>query len=182
MQLIRVENFEVKASDEILLYPSFKKLYKSDRTKDKSNFFKFLSILYFTYDIRSNYQYIIDEKERLKVVCESNGYDIPKFSDLELECIKLYKNSQNTTASMLLQDTRATIDKIRTMLREIEINDLEEKDKVTAIKTIAATVNMIPKLAKDLTEAEKAVSKEIEESGRARGNQGSKTLMDDGIL
>jgi hypothetical protein len=31
-------------------------------------------------------------------------------------------------------------------------------------------------------EAEKMVSKEIEEAGRARGNQGVKTLMDDGIL
>ena len=41
---------------------------------------------------------------------------------------------------------------------------------------------MIPSLAKEVTEAEKAVAKEIEEAGRARGNAGMKTLMDDGII
>lgn len=39
---------------------------------------------------------------------------------------------------------------------------------------------MIPKLVKDLTEAEKAVVKEIEEQGRARGGN-NKKLFEDGI-
>ena len=67
------------------------------------------------------------------------------------------------------------------MLRNIDFNALEEKDKIMALKTTASTVAQIPKLVKDLVEAEKAVTKEIQEQGRARG-QGDKTLMDDGIL
>ena len=52
---------------------------------------------------------------------------------------------------------------------------------MNAIKNIASTVSMIPKLVKDLSEAEKAVTKEIEEAGRARGGN-AKKLMEDGII
>jgi hypothetical protein len=41
---------------------------------------------------------------------------------------------------------------------------------------------MLPKIAKDLAEAERAVEKEIEEQGTARGGNESKSLMDDEIL
>lgn len=181
MKLVSLDNFDIKVEDELLLYPCFRKVYKADKTKSKNKFLEFISILYFTYDLRSDYQYIVDEKERLKEVCVSNGLDVPKFSKDELECIKTYKDSQKTSASLLLEDTRVTIDKIREMLRNIDFNALEEKDKITALKTTASTVAQIPKLIKDLVEAEKAVTKEIQEQGRARG-QGDKTLMDDGIL
>lgn len=182
MKLVKLENYELKVDDELLLYPAFKTLYKQDKTKGKSAFMSFLTILYFTYDIRSDYQYITNEKERLKEVCSSNGLAVPKFSNLQKECIAIYQKSNNTTASLLLEDTKVTIDKIREVLKTTDLSDLDEKDKVNAIKTVASTVAMIPKLVKDLSEAEKAVTKELAEAGRARGNQGSKTLMDDGIL
>ena len=70
---------------------------------------------------------------------------------------------------------------MRKVLKSIDWEGLEEKDKVNAVKTVASITSMIPKIVKDLTEAEKAVTKEIEEQGRARGGQ-SKTLMEDGII
>ena len=181
MKLVSLDNFDIMIDDELLLYPCFRKVYKADKTKSKNKFLEFISILYFTYDLRSDYQYIVDEKERLKEVCVSNGLDIPKFSKDELECIKVYKDSQKTSASLLLEDTRITIDKIREMLRNIDFNALEEKDKIMALKTTASTVAQIPKLVKDLVEGEKAGTKEVQEQGRARG-QGDEALMDDGIL
>ena len=71
-----------------------------------------------------------------------------------------------SASSLLLEDTRITINKIREMLRDVDFSELEEKDKVNAIKTVASTVSMIPKLVKDLSEAEKAVTKEIEEQDK----------------
>ena len=41
---------------------------------------------------------------------------------------------------------------------------------------------MVPKIVKDLSEAERAVEKELEEQGVARGGNESKSLMEDGIL
>ena len=180
MRLVRINNYKLEVEDELLLLKPFKELYKADKTKDKSKFFELLTILYFVYDPRSDYNYITNEEERLKEVCESNGFDVPKFNSKELECIELYKQNVTTASTLLLEDTKITIEKIREMLKSIDFSCLEEKDKVNAIKNIASTVSMIPKLVKDLTEAEKAVTKEIEEAGRARGGN-NKKLFEDGI-
>lgn len=180
MKLVKLDNYEVRFEDELLLLKPFRVLYNADKTKDKSHFLDFLSIIYFQFDPRSDFMYIVDEEERLKTICEANGYSIPKFNKQEIVCINIYKQMIVSASSLLLEDTRITISKIREMLRDIDFSDLEEKDKVNAIKTVASTVSMIPKLVKDLTEAEKAVTKEIEESGRARGGN-NKKLFEDGL-
>ena len=59
---------------------------------------------------------------------------------------------------------------------------MDEKDKVNAVKTVASIASMTPKIVKDLAEAEKAVAQEIEDQGRARGGNETKSLMDDGLL
>lgn len=180
MKLVKLDNYEIKFDEELLLLKPFRVLYNADRTINKSKFIDFLSIVYFQFDPRSDFMYIADEEERLKAICDANGYSIPKFSKQEIVCINLYKQMVISASSLLLEDTRITISKIREMLRDIDFSDLEEKDKVNAIKTVASTVSMIPKLVKDLTEAEKAVTKEIEESGRARGGN-NKKVFEDGI-
>ena len=65
----------------------------------------FLTILYFVYDPRSEFNYIVDEEERLKEVCDANGYTVPKFSKDELDCISIYKKMTTTTSTLLLSST-----------------------------------------------------------------------------
>ena len=113
MKLVRISNYKLEVEDELLLLKPFKELYKADKTKDKSKFFELLTILYFVYDPRSDYNYITNEEERLKEVCASNGFDIPKFNSKELECIDLYKQSVTTASTLLLEDTKITIEKIK---------------------------------------------------------------------
>jgi signal transduction histidine kinase len=50
-----------------------------------------------------------------------------------------------------------TIENMRKNLNSIDYGSLEEKDKVTAMQNIAAITQMIPKIVKDLSEAERAV-------------------------
>lgn len=180
MKLVKLNNYKLEVDDELLLLKPFKEVYKADKTKDKSKFFELLTILYFVYDPRSDYNYITNEEDRLQEVCDSNGFTVPKFNDKELACIELYKQSITTASTLLLEDTKITIEKIREMLKSIDFSMLEEKDKVNAVKNIASTVAMIPKLVKDLSEAEKAVTKEIAEAGRARGGN-KKSLFEDGF-
>ena len=78
MKLVRIVNYKLEVEDELLLLKPFKEVYKADKSKDKIKFFDFLTIVYYTYDPRSDYNYITNEEERLKEVCESNGLDIPK--------------------------------------------------------------------------------------------------------
>ena len=171
MKLIRVLNYELKIADEALLVRPISKLWNMDRSKGKETFYKQMSILYFVYDPSSNYAYISNEKDRLKEVLEQeNITDFHNTAEFK-EAVEAYKKLVRTPSSELLNDERLTVDKMRQALTSIDFDDLEEKDKVSAINTVAAVISKIPKLVKDLSEAERAVTKELEEQGNARGSQ-----------
>lgn len=182
MKLVKIDNYQLQIEDELLLLKPFKKLYKSDRSKDKSDFMDFLTIVYFTYDPRSDYSYIVDDNERLQEVCSTNGLEVPKFTDLQLECINLYKKLTTTISQELLQSTKIAIVKVKEFLETVNLNTTDDKGKpIYTINSITTAIRQIPQLAKEVMEAEKTIAKEIQEQGRARGGNG-KTLMDDGIL
>lgn len=183
MKLVKLENYELKIEDELLLLKPFRIIWNADRTANKTHFFDFLSLIYFVYDARSDYSYIIDEEDRIKEVCESNGYPLPKFSKQEKDCIELYKKLTTTISLELLKSTKVAINKVRDFLENVDLTLTDDKGKpVHTINSVTSAIKMVPQLAKDITEAEKALAKEIEEQGRARGNSGSKTIMDDGIM
>lgn len=171
MKLISVENFELKIADEALLVKPIRKLWNQDRSEKKEQFYKQMSVLYFTYSPSSNYSYIIDEEERMKEVLSQEGILDFKPSKEFKEAVEIYKKLNNTASSELLADTRLIIDKMRQALKSIEFESLDEKDMPNAVKTVATIVGMIPKLVKELSDAEKAVTKELEEQGKARGTQ-----------
>ena len=68
---------------------------------------------------------IIDEEERIKEVCISNGYNIPKFSKQEKECIELYKKLK---AAAKTDDSRvkylifAVTDDLNEQVKDFNIN------------------------------------------------------------
>lgn len=171
MKLITVENFELKIADEALLVKPIRKLWNQDRSDKKEQFYKQMSVLYFTYSPSSNYSYIIDEEERMKEVLSQEGILDFKPSKEFKEAVEIYKKLNNTASSELLADTRLIIDKMRQALKSIEFESLDEKDMPNAVKTVATIVGMIPKLVKELSDAEKAVTKELEGQGKARGTQ-----------
>lgn len=171
MRLIKIDNYKLKIADEALLVRPIRKLWNMDRSKGKETFYKQMSILYFVYDPSSNYAYISNEKDRLKEVLEQeNIADFHNTAEFK-EAVEAYKKLVRTPSSELLNDVRLTVDKMRQALTSIDFDDLEEKDKVSAINTVATVVAKIPKLVRDLSEAEKAVTKELEEQGSARGSQ-----------
>jgi len=68
-------------------------------------------------------------------------------------------------------------------LETIDLNATDDKGKpLYTINSVTMAIKQIPQLAKDVMEAEKAVEKEIEAIGTARGGNESKSLMEDGIL
>ena len=171
MKLISVENYELKIADEALLVKPFRKLWNQDRSQKKEQFYKQMSVLYFVYSPASNYSYIIDEKERLKEVIEQEGIDDFRPSSDFKEAVDIYKRLNKTASSELLADTRLIIEKMRQALKSIDFDTLEEKDIPGVVNTIATVISKMPKLIEDLSKAEKAVTKELEEQGKARGTQ-----------
>ena len=182
MKLVSYSNYQFKIEDELLLLKPFRLLYNADRTQNKDKFMNFLSIVYFTYDPRSDYSYIVDDDLRLKEVCDSNGYEVPKFSKQELECIELYKKLTTTISAELLRSTKVAVDKVRKFLEDIDLTEVDDKGRlVYPINTVTAAIKQVPQLAKEVREAEKIVAKEIEEQGRARGGNEHKKLFEDGV-
>lgn len=172
MKLIQVENHELKVADEALLVKPIRRLWNQDRTIKKEAFYNQMSILFYVYSPSSNYSYIVDEKERLKEVCAQEGITDFRPSAEFKEAVEIYKKLTRTASTELLADVRLTINKVRQALSSVIFEDLEEKDKVAAVNTVTSVISKIPKLVKDLAEAEKAVTKEQEEAVNARGSQG----------
>ena len=171
MKLIRVEDFQLKVADEALLVKQFRRLWNMDRSAGKEQFYKQMSLIYFVYSPSSNYSYIINEDERMKEVMSQEGISEVKNNAEFKAAVEVYKKLTKTASSELLADVRMTIDKVRQALNSIDFDSLEEKDKVTALNTVTTIVSKIPKLVRDLAEAEKAVAKEQEEQVSARGSQ-----------
>ena len=171
MKLISVENYELKIANEALLVRPFRKLWNQDRSLRKEQFYKQMSVLFHVYSPSSNYSYIIDEKERMKEVLEQEGIEDFKPSQDFKEAVEIYKKLNRTASSELLADTRLIIEKMRQALKSIKFDELDEKDVPGAINTIATVISKMPKLVEDLSKAEKAVNKELEEQGKARGAQ-----------
>ena len=87
-----------------------------------------------------------------------------------------------TLSYKLLQSTKIAIDKLSNYLEKIDFNEKDNNGKpVYTISTLTQAIRQIPQLSKDLLEAEKIVTKEIEETGRARGGNENKAVFEDGI-
>lgn len=182
MRLIKYDNYQIKIEDELLLLKPFRAVFNADRTQNKDKFLNFLSIIYFTYDPRSDYSYIVDEELRLKEVCDSNGIPVPKFNKQEMECISLYKKLTTTISTELLKSTKIAVDKVRQFLEDLDLAAADDKGKLLyPINTVTAAIKQVPQLAKEVREAERIVVKEIEEQSRARGGNDNKKIFEDGI-
>ena len=179
MKLFKYEGYKITISEEALLLEPFKKIWDRDKSEDKYKALQELGFIYFFTDIRSSYQYLVDEEERIKAIKEGEG--MPKNwrpDKLVLAGIKFYK-SFKTTSQLLLEDTRYAVDKLRKLLKEIDLNAVDDKGKpIYTLNTITATIKQVPSLVRDLDEAERTIAAEIAQNDKVRGAQ-TKSMYED---
>lgn len=171
MKLIKVENYELKIADEALLVKPFRRLWNMDRSMGKEQYYKQMSMLFYTYSPASNYSYIIDEKDRMKEVMLQEGISDFKPTPEFKEAVAIYKKLCMTPEGLLLQSTYNFLDKTRKELDDISYEGLDTKDKIAVMKNGMGMVALVPKLMKDLASAKTAVEKEMEENANVRGSQ-----------
>ena len=181
MKLFKFEDYKLTISEEALLIKAFRDIWESDKSKDKSTATLELGVVYFMSDPRSDYSWIEDENEKLKAVIEQEGLPIKwKPSKMVLDAVKIYKELSATTASLLLEDTQVAINKVRKFLRELDLSEADNKGKPKyTVNAITGAIRDIPRLVRELADAEKAVTKEIEEQSRRKGNK-TKSVTEDG--
>ena len=174
MRLFKYEGYKVVISEEAFALKPFRQIWQRDRTINKDRAIMELGFIYFMADPRSDYQYLVDDKERMEAIKEGEGLP-PKWQPDKIvtEAMNFYMSFKPISA-LLLEDTRFMVDKYRKRLKEQEFDELEIKD----LKEVGALIKQIPLLVKDLNEAEKALNSEMGESGRMRGS-GEKTIFED---
>lgn len=176
MRLFKYEGYKVVISEEAFALKPFRQIWQRDRTINKDRAIMELGFIYFMVDPRSDYQYLVDSKERMEAIKEGEGLP-PKWQPDKMvtEAMNFYMSFKPISA-LLLEDTRFMVDKYRKRLKEQEFDELEIKD----LKEVGALIKQIPLLVKDLNEAEKALNSEMGESGRMRGS-GEKTIFEDDL-
>lgn len=176
MKLLKYEGYKVVIEPELLTLKPFKQIWTRDKTVNKDKALAEIAFIYFMTDPRSDYQYLVDDKERMEAIKEGEGLP-PKWTPdrIVTEAMEFYKSFKPISA-LLLEDTRFMVDKYRKRLKAQEFDELEIKD----LKEAGALIKQIPSLVKDLNEAEKALNSEMRESGRMRG-QGEKTIFEDDL-
>ena len=130
-----------------------------------------MSVLYYVYSPASNYSYIIDEEERLKEVLSQEGISDFKPSTDFKAAVEIYKKLCITSSLELLEDLKKLVANMRKALNKLTFEGTDEKATINNIKNAAAITSMLPKVIKDIADVEKAVNKEMEEQGKARGTQ-----------
>ena len=180
MKLFKFEGYRVIIEPEALLLKPFRLIWERDKKETKEKAINELGFVYFFADPRSDYQYIIDSDDKDKAIRE--GLDLIKWKpDKKIQEAITFYNSFKSTSSLLLEDTRIAVDKLRQILKDIDLNQLDDKGKpVYTLNVITSTIKQVPSLAKDLAEAEKACTQDFIENTKMKGDK-SKTLLEDGF-
>ena len=179
IKLFKYEQFKLTISEEALLLKPIKAVWDRDKSKNKQKALMELGCIYFMNDLRSDYQYLVDEEERTKAIITGEGMPANWKPDKVVLEASIFYNSFKPTASLLLEDIRFMIDQYRKKLRTMASEGFEELS-VKELKDINALIKALPGLIKDLDETERALASEMRSSSKMRG-QGEKTIFEDDL-
>lgn len=176
LKLFKYEGYKIVISEEAFALKPFRQIWMRDRSINKDKATMELGFIYFFCDPRSDYQYLTDEDERKEAIKKGEGLP-PKWEPDKIvqEAMTFYE-SFKPTATLLLEDIRFMVNKFRMKLREVDFDNLEVKE----FKEITAIVKQLTPLVEDLNKTEKALTTEISNTGRMRG-QGEKTIFEDDL-
>ena len=182
MRLMKFEGYTLTIEPEALVIKSIRTLWNRDKTQSKERALAELGYIYFMVDPRSTYSYLTDLADRSeKIVLEEGLPKNWKPDKIVQEAMKSYGVSVITTSSLLLEDTRVAVDKLRKYLRDIDLTAEDDKNKPKyPLNTVTSSIKLVPSLAEDLMKAERIVAQEIVESNKMRG-QKEKTILEDGL-
>lgn len=175
--------YRVVIAPEVLLLEPFSKIVKRNKNKDFAQ--KELAFIYFYADYRSDYMYIVDEKERKEEI--KKDLKLPEKWDIDkvLEsAIIFYKERSKTINAVLYEDAcKAAID-ISSYLRKTN-ELLEERDEsgkpIVDITKIVNALGKVPIIMKNLNIAHQELIKEQEiTENRTKGSK-QFNMFEDGL-
>src|SRR5208283_1888257 len=127
MKLFDIQDGKVILNPNELSLPAFKKIYESDKTKDKTHAIAKISYIVFMYKWDSPYMSIIDEDKRDFIlkdeIFEDSNYQL---DNQTLDAIDKFKIFQHTFSLQFLEDNMLGASKLMEYYRLL---DWSETDK-----------------------------------------------------
>ena len=182
MKLLKYDNYKLEISEEALCIRVFSDIWKRDKLKHKDKAIQEFGLIYFMYDPRSPYTYMVNMDERFATIIKHEG--LPnnyKMDPLLVEACEVYCTLITTTSIQLIAAAREASDKVRDFLSRLDLNEEDDKGKPKyPVNMIVNAIKQIPDLTKQLRLAEIAIQQEIDENTKMRG-QKTKSLTEDGF-
>ena len=182
MKLFEMVNWDLKISEEAFALKPFNDILKSDKSKEKELAMKELSFVWFFSDIKSDYNYILNAKEKEEEIKKDvqlpKDWKKHKLIDVAIE---FYKERSKTVSSGILENSLFIANTLSNKMKKIVSN--EEDDDMLSIKemeSIASGLSKMPGIVASLQKLEQTVLKEMSEKSDRVGSQ-DKALFEDGL-
>ena len=171
MKLFELVNQQPLITTEALLIPVFKKIWDSDKSKDKGQAIKELAYVYLTTDYKSIYSSFPTDIKIDTVKKDLFGGKYTPSKDVE-EAIRKYEELQDTFNMRFLKSARAAAEKTMGYFETIDYSERDIKGNVVykvkevtgALKDCAGIIETLDKLVEKVSKEQK-----LKES-RTRGN------------
>lgn len=178
MRLVKIEKYEVIVDPMLFTLIPFKKLFDRDKTKEKINVFKEVGFVYHYADLKSDFNIITNEEEKIESIRDRVG--LPKswkFDNDIKHCVDLYRE-RTITAEMdiYLNAMKGAIDTGKYLARaDVLLNERDVNGKyITTPQMMSGSLKSITQIIKDLKILEMEVIRE--QQGMIERNKGSQTL------
>jgi hypothetical protein len=185
MKLFEMRDFNLQVTEETWGLLPFKAILKRDKSRTKDTAFKEMLFIYYYSDIRSDYIYIVNNKDREREIKKDIGLPADWTMDkVIVDAIDYYEAMSISPIAKLYKGSLKAADDISKYLEMTDVLLSERTangSTVTTLATITGSLKSVPIIMRDLKAAYKEVVKEqIELEGRAKG---SRTLnpFEDGL-
>lgn len=167
------ENYSVKYSPQLLTLKPFKKLIDRDKSKGKEKAVKEISFIAFFTDLRSDYMYIINAKERERELIKDLELGAGwKVDTVVQEAIDFYKERSRTINSSMYEGAQIAANAVNDVCKNAKDHITSSEDPLAAAQKVTAILEKIPKAMANLNSAYTELIKEQKIlEGRSKGSR-----------
>jgi len=171
MKIFDIQDGKVILNADELSIPAFKKIYESDKTKDKSHAYSKIAYIIFMYKWDSPYMSILDDAERMYVLKEELfNNSLYELDDLMLNAVDIYKKFQHTFSLQFLEDNMLGASKLMEYYRLIAWNEVDKAGRpIYSSRDLAANLEKAGGILKSLHTLREQVRREELENTRIKG-------------
>lgn len=183
MQLFQLMNYQVIFMPQTMMITEFKAI-KDKNGDDDTLTLKEMSFVWFYTDVRSDFQQVLDDEERIHEIAQSISMPEEwKPDDIVMNAVNYYKEYSKTASSGLYNASVAAAKFVEKRLSNVEelLRELDARgNPLYKLSDVLRMLKDIPDVMEKLHKARETVIKELEAKSELRGSK-TPALFEDGI-